>query len=138
MVKVKKELVKKNEVQNRERYPALSIERNEDDYVYGVIKDLWFYEDKRFGGRRLGITIDVKDGAGEVWDAELGQAIHEDNISGTHTLFFRHSYVLKAFEDKAPAEVIGQEVLIYNMGRGDRGYLYRVIIGDAVKNFVEE
>lgn len=139
MVKVKKELVKKrNEVQARERYPAATIERHEDDYVYGIVKDIWFYEDKRFPGqKRLGMTIDVIDGMGEVWDADAGQAVHE-KLEGTHTFFFRHSYVLKAFEDKAPAEVIGQPVIIYNLGKGDRGYLYRIIIGDAVREFVEE
>lgn len=138
MVKVKIEKIKtRTEAPTRERYPVATIERNEDDYIYGTIKDLWFFEDRKFKGKRLGMVIDVIDGVGEVWDADAGTNVHED-LEGTYTLFFRHTYVLKAFEDKAPTDVIGQPVIIYNLGKGDRGYLYRILIGDAVKEFVEE
>lgn len=138
MAKLKVEKIKApSKAVSRETYPALSIERNEDDYVYGVIKDIWFFEDKKFKQKRLGMVVDVFDGRGEVWDAENGQAVHMDNLRGTYTLFFRHTYVLKAFEDKAPADVIDQPVIIYNLGKGDRGYLYKIIIGDAVADYVE-
>lgn len=132
-----KKIKSKTQAVQRETYPALSIERNEDDYVYGVIKDLWFFEDKKFKQKRLGMVVEVFDGCGEVWDAEAGQSVHMDNLQGTYTLFFRHTYVLKTFEDKAPSEVIDQPIIIYNLGKGDRGYLYRIVLGDAVADYVE-
>ena len=137
MAKVKVEKIKEKKTVNRETYPALTIERNEGDYIYGVVKDIWTFEDKKFKQKRLGMVVEVFDGQGEVWDPEQGTSVHMNNLEGTYTLFFRHTYVLKAFEDKAPAEVIDQPVIIYNMGKADRGYVYRVILGDTVAEYVE-
>lgn len=121
----------------KEKHPLLNVQKEKGDFVYGVIKDLWTFKDRKFGGKRVGLTVEIFDGNGEVWDEENKLNIRRNNITGTYTLIFSHSYPVKTFEQKTPSEIIDEPVIIYNMGKGDKGYLYRIIIGDNVANYIE-
>ena len=127
--------------------PTLNIEAEKGLYVFGTVERVWTYNDKRFPSRdgtpnRVGLTIDVEDAKGYMWDPDTQENILIDHAKGKHNLFFRHQYLLKVFmnEDGTPKrEYEGKPIIIYNRGKGNSGFMYKVVSGqEAVSKYLEE